>query len=197
MPSYQAVGPGWICLIPRPTLLTAITYFREALGRENLPGNLTVKKEFQVSRVKGRHVMAAASCGGKPGPAKERSWDKGFVEGEQHLSMGRLMVWEVLQRTQKEPSTQRSLSLSSSRQWCEMTGRSDRFSRLPRVEWCFSRGWNMTLSSFYPWLRRLKERRGNSRKRWEWTSHQALGGSSCSGCMGSGGLFLLPSSLLL
>lgn len=165
------------------------------MGRENLLGNLTMKKkEFQVSRVKGSHIMAAASPEGKPGPAKKRSWDKGFVEGEQYLGFGRFMVWEVLQHTQKEPSTQRSLSLSSSGQWCEMTGRSEGFSHLPGVEWCFSRGWNMTLSSFYPWLRRLKERQGNSRKRWKWTIHQALGGSSCSGCMGSRSL--IPAALI-
>lgn len=52
------MGPGWICLIPRSILFTAVTYFREAWGRENLPGNLPVKKkEFQVSRVKGSSIM--------------------------------------------------------------------------------------------------------------------------------------------
>ena len=37
---------------------TATTYLREASGRENLAANLTVKKESQVSQVKGRKTVA-------------------------------------------------------------------------------------------------------------------------------------------
>ena len=87
-----------------------------------------------------------------------------------------------------------------------LTGASCGFSRTAVPLWVFSRG---TIQSGVALFQRVehdlefilslaqKVERGNSRRRWEWTIHQALGGSSCSGCMGSGGLFLLPSSLLL
>lgn len=53
---------------------------REASGRENLAGNLRVKKESQVAQIRAATQwlkVAGVPCGGEPGPAIERALGQG------------------------------------------------------------------------------------------------------------------------
>lgn len=68
---------------------------REALGRENLAGNLKLRKESEVSQVKAGTQwpkVSGAPCGGEPRPAIEISWDKSGGENRQSLGVGRLTL---------------------------------------------------------------------------------------------------------
>lgn len=68
---------------------------REALVRENLTGNLRVRKESQVAQVRvGTQWLKVSGvpCGGEPRPAIERSWDESNEEDKQPLGIGRLKL---------------------------------------------------------------------------------------------------------